>query len=60
MFAGVLATPMLPVVLSQSTFTCSKLIIETLEEGVKIASKLTPSSSVFIINFENVIAGWAI
>ena len=33
---------------SQSAFTCSKLTIETLEQGVKYRS------GVFIVNFENI------
>ena len=54
---------------SQSGFTCSKVTIETLEQGVKICSKLTIKtperrqwhrSVVFIVNFEHVIAGWII
>ena len=39
---------------TQLVFTCSMLIIETLEQGV------TPCSSVFIVNFEHVIAGWEV
>ena len=41
---------------NQPTFTCSKLTIETLEQGVKHI--FTPCSSVSIVNFEHVIAGW--
>ena len=67
---------------TQTAFTCSKLTIETLEQGVKCVRKLTietwerrqwchshvfivncrtyftPCSSVSIVNFEHVIAGW--
>ena len=39
---------------TQSAFTCSKLTIETLEQGVKYVQ----SSRVSIFNFEHVIAGW--
>ena len=40
--------------------TCSKLTIETLEQGVKICSKLTIKtperrSGVFIVNFDNIL-----
>ena len=49
---------------SQPAFTCSKLTIETLEKGVKNMFKVniffTPFSSVSIVNFEHVIAGWAV
>ena len=38
---------------SQPAFTCSKSTIETLK-------LFTPSSSVSIVNFEHVIAGWVI
>ena len=53
--------------LTQSTFTYSKLTVETLEQSCEICSKLTiktPKRSqwrrfgVFIVNFERVIAGW--
>ena len=49
--------------LPQPAFTCSKLTIETLEQGVKICSKLTikkperrqwSRSGVFIVNFEHI------
>ena len=39
---------------TQPAFTCSKLTTETLEQGVK----LTPSSTLCIVNFEQVNAGW--
>ena len=48
---------------TQPVFTCSKLIIETLEQGVKYVPKLiikTPErrqlrrSGVFIVNFEHI------
>ena len=42
---------------SQLASTCSKLAIETLEEGVK--QHFTICSSVSIVNFEQVNAGWA-
>ena len=54
---------------SHLAFTSSKLTMETLEQGVKIYSKLTIKtperrqghrSVVFIVNFEHVIAGWVI
>ena len=48
-------------------FNCSKLTIETLEEGVNISkltiktpeqrSYFTPCSSVSIVNFENAVTG---
>ena len=38
---------------SQLAFTCSKLTLEALEQG-------TPCSSVSVINFEHVIAGWVV
>ena len=37
---------------AQPAFTCSKLTIETLEQGVKYCS------SVSIVNFEQVNPGW--
>ena len=49
--------------MSQSAFTCSKLTIKTLEQGVKYVSKLTTKtpeerqwrrSGVFIVNFEHI------
>ena len=43
---------------SQSAYTCLKLTTEGLEQGVKICSKLAPSSSVSIVSFEHAIAGW--
>ena len=54
--------------ISQSAFTCSKLTIETLEQGVKVIqsySKFTIKTPLFysivsIVNFEHVIAGWDI
>ena len=39
----------------KSAFTCLKLTIETLEQGVK---GVTPCSSVCIVNFEHVNTGW--
>ena len=45
----------------QAAFSCSKLIIETLEQGVKyvqIYFKLC--SSVSIVNFEHEIASWVV
>ena len=40
---------------SQPAFTCSKLTIETLEQGVEICSKLTiKTPGVFIVNFEHI------
>ena len=49
----------------QVVFTCSKLIIETLEQGVKYVRSclltlayFTPYSNVSIVNFQHVIAGW--
>ena len=58
--------------ITQPAFTCSKLTIETLEQRCEICSKLTiktPNifnfehishlcSSVSIVSFEHVIAGW--
>ena len=43
---------------SQPAITCSKLTIETIEQGVKHVQSLTPCASVSIVNFEQVIAGW--
>ena len=46
---------------SQPAITCSKLTIETLEQRCEICSKLTIinlCSSVSIVNFEHVNAGW--
>ena len=50
---------------SQPPFTCPKLTIETLDQGVKyVQSQLwtyfTPCSTVSIVNFEHVIAGWVV
>ena len=57
--------------LSQSAFTCSKLTIEQLEQGVKYVqvnnkdtrtttiTYFTTCFSVSIVNFKYVIAGWA-
>ena len=42
-------------VLSQPAITCSKLRIETLEQGVKFVQSCC---SVSIVNFEQVNAGW--
>ena len=40
---------------SQPVFTCSKLIIETLEEGVKYVQLCHwRRSSIFIVNFEHI------
>ena len=36
----------------QPTFTCSKLTIETLEQGVKYVQS-------YLVNFDQVIFGWA-
>ena len=38
---------------TQPAFTCSKLIIETLEQGVRYMFKVNN-----IVNFEHVNAGW--
>ena len=46
-----------PVTFPQSAITCSKLTTETVEQDV-ICSKLTPCSSVYIVNFEKVNADW--
>ena len=43
---------------SQPAFTCSKLTIETLQQGVNFEHILTLCSSVSIVNFEHVIASW--
>ena len=44
--------------LTQPAFTCSKLTVETLGQGVKY---VTPCSTVSIVNFEHVIiTGWAL
>ena len=43
---------------TQPAITCSKLTIETLEQGVKLWTCFTPCSIVSIVNFEHVIAGW--
>ena len=42
---------------TQSAFTCSKVTIETLEQGVKMfkVNNFTSCSSVSIVNFEHVI-----
>ena len=42
--------------MTQSAFTCSKLTTEILEQGVKYAQ--SPCSSVSIVNFKQVNAGW--
>ena len=52
--------------LTQSTFTYSKLTVETLEQSCEICSKLIvnfehishPCSSASVFNFEQVNAGW--
>ena len=50
----------------QPAFTCSKLTILTLEQGVKnvqssgIVTYFAPCSSVSIVNFEHIISGWVI
>ena len=50
---------MLQSVPTQLAITCSKLAIETLEQGVKNVQKFfTPCSSVSIVNFEKVNASW--
>ena len=36
-----------------------KLTLETLEQDVKYWRYFTPCSTVSIVNFENIIAGWA-
>ena len=60
---------MTKVVISQTAITCSKLTIETLEQRCEICSKLTIKTpkrrqwrrfGVFIVNFEQVNAGWDI
>ena len=43
-----------PETITQPAFPCSKLTIEALEQGVKY----TPCSSISVVNFEHVIAGW--
>ena len=43
------------VIATQSTFTCLKLAIETLEQGMKY---FIPCSSVSIVNFKQVSADW--
>ena len=43
---------------TEQKFTCSKLTIETLEQGVKYVHVFSPCSGVSIVNFEHVIAGW--
>ena len=43
----------LDIIATQSTFTCLKLTIETLEQGVKY---FLPCSSVSIVNFKQVNA----
>ena len=44
---------------TQPAFTCSKLTIETAEQVVKyVQNYFTPCSSVSVVNFEHVIAGW--
>ena len=40
---------------TQPAITCSKLTIETLEQGVKYVQSV---SSVSVVNFEQVNAGW--
>ena len=45
----------------QSAITCSKLTIETLDQGVKyvkLTTSFTSCSSVSIVNFEQVNSGW--
>ena len=44
--------------ITQPAITFSKLIIKTLEERVNFEDILTPSSSVSIINFEQVNVDW--
>ena len=44
---------------NQSAITCSKLIIETLEQGVSL-TYFTPWASASIVNFQQVNAGWGI
>ena len=63
-FSNVTANYMKSPYLSQPAITCSKLTIETLEQGLKICSKSTmkiperPCSSDPIVNFEQVNADW--
>ena len=45
--------------LTQSAFTCSKLTIKTLEQGVKYIHHWR-RTGVFIVNFEHVLADWEI
>ena len=45
----------------QSAITCSKLTVETLDQGVKyvkLTTSFTSCSSVSIVNFELVNSGW--
>ena len=45
----------------QSAITCSKLTVETLDQGVKyvkLTTSFTSCSSVSIVNFEQVNSGW--
>ena len=44
---------------TQPVFTCLKLTIETLEQGVKYVQSL-PCPSVSTVNFEQVNAGWEV
>ena len=50
--------------IDQPTVTCSKLTIETLEQGrhsgvfIVNFEHFTSCSSVSVVNFEHVIAGW--
>ena len=40
--------------LSKSAFTCSKLTIQTLEQGVKHVKVNNKDAGVFIVNFEHI------
>ena len=42
---------------TQLAFTCSKLAIETVEQGVKYIRRQWRCFGVFVVNFEHVIAG---
>ena len=42
------------VLISQPAFTCSKLTVETLEQGVKYVQKCEICSGIFIVNFEHI------
>ena len=42
---------------SQPAFTCSKLAMKTIKQGVNL-NNLTPCSSISIVNFKHAIARW--